>query len=270
MTQNKNIERAPKQIIDGWLVVDKPLGVTSCEVGRILKRTFHPQKIGHIGTLDPLASGVLVFVFGEATKLIPYLPKLKKRYVFHVTFGEQRTTDDAEGEIVTTSNVIPTISEIENVLAQFVGKISQVPPKFSAIQQDGKRSYDRARKGEDFELPARSVDVHSLSCLKQVDEKTYAFEVSCGSGTYVRSLARDIAIATGTVGYVSFLRRTCDGLFDESHAIALEKIDKIEDNKNCFFPLSFVLDDIPAITVGKEVGDKLNYGQPVLIHSISE
>ncbi|MES2252684.1 MAG: tRNA pseudouridine(55) synthase TruB [Pseudomonadota bacterium] len=272
-----------KNNINGWLVIDKPLGLTSTQVGSKLKRLLRPQKIGHVGTLDPLASGVLTFALGEATKLIPYWNITAKQYAFHITFGERRSTDDAEGEVIERSSVLPTAARIVMFLDQFLGTIDQVPPNYSAIQVDGKRSYDRARKGEEFTLPSRSVRIDDLHITKRISDETYAFEVTCGTGTYVRSLARDIAEACGTVGYVSYLRRIKDGCFKiedavdiraflntELHANLLEQNGEIRHNTPTIFPLSSVLDDILAVTVGEDDLKRLYLGQAIPIDSISD
>lgn len=272
-----------KNNINGWLVIDKPLGLTSTKVGSQLKRLLRPQKIGHIGTLDPLASGVLTFALGEATKLIPYWNITAKQYTFHITFGERRSTDDAEGDVIERSTVLPTAARIDLFLSQFMGSIDQVPPNYSAIQVDGKRSYDRARKGEEFTLPSRNVRIDDLCITRQISEDTFAFDVTCGTGTYVRSLARDIAEVCGTVGYVSYLRRTKDGCFaikdavqldtllnKASDTILVEENSKIRHNYFGIFPLSSVLDDIPAVTVGEDDLKRLYLGQAIPVDSISD
>ncbi len=260
----------PKNTINGWLVIDKPLGMTSTTVGSALKRMLRPQKIGHIGTLDPLASGVLTFALGEATKLIPYWQIKEKQYAFHITFGEARTTDDAEGDVCATSSLIPDAEVIQRNLAQFIGNITQIPPNYSAIQVGGKRSYDRARKGESFTLPPRNVHVAAIDYVGHVDGHTFSFVVTCGTGTYVRALARDIAIACGSVGYVSYLRRIKDGCFSVSDAISLESAAEILHNDTNLFPLSSVLDDILAVTVGEDDLKRLFLGQPVSYYVIDQ
>jgi len=272
-----------KNNINGWLVIDKPLGLTSTHVGNMLKRLLRPQKIGHIGTLDPLASGVLTFALGEATKLIPYWNITAKKYIFQITFGERRSTDDAEGDVIERSTVLPTAARIELFLPQFRGTIDQVPPNYSAIQVDGKRSYDRARKGEEFTLPTRTVRIDDVHVIKRISDETFELEVTCGTGTYVRSLARDIAEACGTVGYVTYLRRIKDGCFNiddavdistflstELHANLLEQNGEIRHNTPTIFPLSSVLDDILAVTVGEDDLKRLYLGQAIPVDSISD
>ena len=261
----------PKNTLNGWLVIDKPLGMTSTTVGSALKRMLRPQKIGHIGTLDPLASGVLTFALGEATKLIPYWQIKEKQYSFHITFGEARTTDDAEGDVCETSNVIPNADTIHRNLAQFIGNITQIPPNYSAIQVNGKRSYDRARKGESFTLPARNVHIATIEFVGGIENtgnRTFSFIVTCGTGTYVRALARDLAIACGSVGYVSYLKRIKDGCFSIDDAISLENAGEILHNGTSLFPLSSVLDDILAVTVGEDDLKRLFLGQPIPQHAV--
>lgn len=264
-THNKHTERLPKQKIDGWLAIDKPLGMTSTQVGGFLKRYLRPFKIGHVGTLDPLASGVLVFALGEATKLIPYWTHNKKAYDFHITFGESRATLDAEGEIDGTSDHIPTKQDIIAILNQFEGVIEQTPPLYSAIHIDGDRAYDLARRGIEFDIPKRLVTIEKIKITGQIDERTFTFHVICQSGTYVRSLARDIALAVKSLGYVSFLRRTNDAPFSIHHIINLEKIEKNSDNIPGLLPLSFVLDDIPAITLQEGHYNDVCHGRSIVV-----
>ena len=184
--------------VDGWLVIDKPLGMTSTQVVGKCRWVTKAQKIGHGGTLDPLASGILPIACGEATKTIPFIMDARKIYVFTVTFGESRSTDDAEGEIVATSDHRPGAADITEVLPEFIGCIQQTPPAYSAIKIDGKRAYDLARAGEDFEIKSRNVDIFDLKMLS-LDGDQATLQVTCGKGTYVRSLARDLALRLNTV-----------------------------------------------------------------------
>lgn len=257
---NTKLVSKKKNKIDGWLVIDKPLGLTSTRLGQIIKRLWRPEKIGHIGTLDPLASGVLVMAIGEATKLIPYITSNQKTYEFHVTFGEARSTDDVEGDIIQTSEIIPAIDDIQKILPKFEGVIDQVPPIYSAIHINGERAYKMARKGQNVDMPLRLVRIDFIKCTGAVNSNTYSFEVQCGQGTYVRSLARDMAYALGTVGHVSFLRRTQDGIFSIKHTIKLEILEKEPYNSCVMLPLSFVLDDIPAITINEADYKRLHHG----------
>lgn len=248
----------------GWIVIDKPLGKTCTQVGGALRRLFGIKKIGHLGTLDPLASGVLVFAIGEATKAIPYYNNNQKIYEFEVTWGEQRTTDDAEGEIVNRSSIRPSLVEIENTIKKFTGKIQQIPPIYSAIKVAGKRAYQAARKGEDIKLNARSIIIHSLEILN-VTKDYCQFRASCGSGTYIRSLGRDIAKDLNTVGYISKLRRTKDEKFGINDAISLEKLEKIDHKERYQYikPIRAVLDDIPAVSVSAFDVEKIQCGMAI-------
>lgn len=193
----------------GWIACDKPSGMGCVGVARSLKRMFCQKRIGHLGTLDPLASGVLTLALGEATKLIPYLQHTSKVYEFTIRWGEARDTDDATGRMTATSDIVPSDEAIYGVLALFVGRIKQIPPLYSAIHINGTRAYQLARQGKVCDMPEREVDIYQLDYLAEGRQ----FRVTCGSGTYVRSLARDMAHALGTVGHITSLRRTHDGLF---------------------------------------------------------
>ncbi|SFT80228.1 tRNA pseudouridine synthase B [Pseudovibrio denitrificans] len=216
--------RRPRFPVNGWLVLDKPLNLTSNDALGQLKRIFHPEKVGHAGTLDPLATGCLPIAFGEATKTVPYIMDGRKVYRFEVTWGTQTTSDDAEGEPVKTSDVRPTQDEILAILPEFRGRIEQVPPIFSAIKVDGNRAYDLARDGEDVKLEARVIEVHRLDLVECIDENRTVFEAECGKGTYVRSLARDLGERLGTCGYVTDLRRLLVGPFGEEQMVTLDEL----------------------------------------------
>lgn len=249
--------------MNGWLIIDKPLGVTSTQVGSILKRQFGLKKIGHVGTLDPLASGILPVAIGEGTKIIPFISLKTKTYAFTVQWGERRSTDDAEGAVIATSAVRPTIQAIEEVLPHFKGEIHQKPPAFSAVHINGQRAYDLARKGQVVDMPTRILTINDLKlCEARADSAD--FHVTCSTGTYVRSLARDIAHHLQTEGYVSQLRRIQDGKFSLTHAISLEKIREMTHKSelaSCIVPISTVLDDIPAVTVSKRQAEDLALGR---------
>ncbi|MBA5776094.1 tRNA pseudouridine(55) synthase TruB [Stappia sp. F7233] len=261
--------------IDGWLVLDKPKGLTSNEALGRIKRILHPEKVGHAGTLDPLASGLLPLAFGEATKTVPFAMDGRKVYRFEVTWGAETASDDAEGAVVATSEIRPTEAEILGVLPEFVGTIMQVPPKFSAIKVAGERAYDLARAGEEVELSARPIDVHALSLAALPDADHAVFEAECGKGTYVRALARDIAHRLGTRGHVTGLRRLVVGTFAEEDMIPLENIEKLgqcapgeglsEAHANLFLPVETALDDIPALAVSRADAALLRKGQGVLL-----
>lgn len=254
---------------NGWITVDKPLGVTSTQVVSCLRKALSMKKIGHAGTLDPLATGALLLAVGEATKTIPLIQNYTKTYEFEVTWGESRTTDDAEGEVIDQSAVRPTLQEICSCISKFEGKIMQLPPKFSALKVAGKRAYDLARQGEDVSLKARPVHIHSLSPVSanQVSpmEKT-SFKMTCGKGTYVRSLARDLAEELGTVGYVSRLRRTQVGPFSVNNSIEYEKILELGPQlvlNRAWTSICKALDDILAITVSDHEAKQLQRGQSI-------
>lgn len=255
--------RKPKNDISGWVNLNKPAGMTSNDALMKLKRALNFPKIGHAGTLDPLASGVLPVALGEATKLVSYMMEDDKVYLFTVTWGEQRTTDDMEGEVMVSSDVRPTEEQIRATLPAFTGRIMQKPPTFSAIKIDGQRAYDLARAGKEFEIEARPIDVYELD-LVRFDEATATFRAVCGKGTYVRSLARDIARKMGTYGYVSTLIREAVGPFSLETAISLDITAQNDDNsalESAVLPVETVLDDIPVLSVNDQEAVRLKNGQ---------
>lgn len=256
-----------RQKLDGWLLIDKPLKVTSAFVVNRVKSAFNACKVGHSGTLDPLATGLLPIAFGQATKTIPYIMDKKKVYHFELTFGESRTTDDAEGEILERSEVRPDDEQIHKALLSFQGEIYQVPPIYSAIKVQGKRSYDLARQGEKPQLKERLARIDSFRMIERVDKHRAKFEVISGKGVYMRSLARDLAVACNTVGYISELRRLRVGPFDIADAFLLDKI--VENGKKgivsleMLLPVQTALDDIPALAMTDEEAKMLNFGKSV-------
>lgn len=258
----------PKIPVHGWLILDKPLGLTSTQALGKARKLLSGKKAGHGGTLDPLATGILPLAFGEATKLIPYVMDGDKEYEFTIRWGEQRTTDDAEGEVTHTSEVRPTEIAIRQALPQFTGLIEQTPPAFSAIKLDGERAYDIARSGEIPVLASRQVMIYDLQ-LKSIPDADHAmFRVTCGKGMYVRSLARDLAIVLGTYGYVSQLRRTRVGPFTLNHAISLEKLGDLAHNGaalTALLALRAALDDIPGLQLTASEAQRLRAGQSLLI-----
>jgi tRNA pseudouridine55 synthase len=260
--------RRPKQKIDGWVVLDKPLGMGSTKaVGRV-RWLFGAEKAGHGGPLDPLATGVLPIALGEATKTVPFVMDGRKEYRFTLCFGEARTTEDAEGEVTETSDARPTDEAIRAVLGRFIGEVEQVPPAFSAIKVDGQRSYDLARKGERVDLKPRRVTIERLELAGRPDRDHADFVVGCGKGTYIRSLGRDLALVLGTVGYVSALRRTAAGPFREEAAISLPKLEALGHIPALFgvlAPVATALDDIPALALTETQADRLRQGQPVFL-----
>jgi tRNA pseudouridine55 synthase len=252
----------------GWLILDKPLGLGSTQAVGAVKRAlreagYGKAKVGHGGTLDPLASGVLAIAIGEATKLAGRMLDSDKIYDFTVTFGTETDTLDLEGAVSATSEVRPTRAEVESVLPRFTGPIEQAPPAYSAIKVDGQRAYDRARAGEAVEMKKRAVTIHALSILKgDADSATLTAHVS--KGTYIRSLARDIAYALGTVGHVTMLRRTKAGPFALKDAISLDILHEAARARAIaqhMLPLTAGLDDIPALSVTPEQATALRQGR---------
>src|SRR5262245_18730980 len=249
--------------VDGFLVVDKPAGMTSTQALGRARRALGAGKAGHAGTLDPLATGVLVLAFGEATKLVPHVMDAPKRYRFGVRWGEARSTDDAEGAVTATSAVRPGRAAIEAALPRFTGRVAQVPPAYSAIKQAGRPAYARARAGETVELAAREVRIDALTLLEAGPDRA-VLELACGKGTYVRSLARDLAQALGTVGFVDELRRLQVGPFGIEGAIPLDKLASPGYMPAAQLrPIETALDDIPALAVDGDQAERLRRGQAV-------
>jgi tRNA pseudouridine55 synthase len=254
--------------LHGWIIIDKPLGLGSTNVvgwvKRALREAGEPRtRVGHGGTLDPLATGVLPIAIGEATKLAGHMLGAIKGYDFTVAFGTQTDTLDLEGAVVATSEHRPARAEIEAVLARFTGPIEQVPPKYSALKVDGQRAYALARAGEDFELQTRAVTIHELA-LVEADERSATFSATVSKGTYIRSLARDLALALGTVGHVTMLRRTRAGPFTLDQAISLDFLDETAKARaltRTVLPLTAGLDDIPALPVTPGDAQLLRVGQ---------
>lgn len=250
--------RKKGQKVDGWVNLDKPFDMTSTEAVNRVRRLLDAQKAGHAGTLDPLATGVLPIALGEATKTIPFAQDAEKTYSFTIRWGEERTTDDAEGEVSATSDVRPTDDAIRAILPRFTGIITQVPPRFSAIKVDGQRAYDLARAGEDVQLEARETEINHLELLENSPEGA-KFLCRCGKGTYMRSLARDMARALGTVGHIADLRRERVGGFISQNAISLAKLE--ENPHIALLPVETVLDDIPALALNEREAARLKNGQ---------
>lgn len=254
--------------IHGWLVLDKPLGLTSTQALAKARRLFNAEKAGHGGTLDPLASGVLPIAFGEATKTVSFAMDGTKVYRFTVAWGEQRTTDDAEGEVFARSAVRPAREAIVAQLPTFEGFIQQIPPQFSALKVDGERAYDIAREGDVVDLEPRTVRIDRFELIDIPDSDHATFDVTCGKGTYVRALARDLAEALGTVGYVSALRRLSVGRFTLDRAISLDELAAMDDNaalQDLLLPLATALDDIPALALTEAEAHRMRHGQSILL-----
>lgn len=255
--------------IHGWLVLDKPLEMTSTRAVGILKRLMFAQKVGHAGTLDPLATGILPIAFGEATKTVPFAVDGEKVYRFVVRWGAETKTDDAEGDVTAMSDARPTVHDIEALLPQFIGEIMQVPPQFSAIKVDGERAYALARDGEHVELEARPVVIDELRLIDVPDGDTAVFEARCGKGTYVRAIARDMGRALGCRGHVVGLRRTRVGPFSEDAAVDLAEIEDAaeagEDLSTFLQPVEVALGDILEVNVSAADAADLAQGRSVLI-----
>ena len=255
--------------VHGWVILDKPLGMTSTQAVAKVRHIFNAQKAGHAGTLDPLATGILAIALGEATKTVPYAMDANKVYRFTATWGESRDSDDTEGAVTGTSPVRPTREAIEALLPRFTGVLNQTPPAYSAIKVQGERAYDLARDGETVVLEPRQVVVHQARLLG-VTADAAEFEILCGKGTYVRSWVRDIALALGTLGHVSALRRTALGSWEEKDAVGLEAITPFMHSPAAFGylrPLSTALDGIPALAVGGPDTVRIRSGNPILIRA---
>lgn len=255
------------EAVHGWLILDKPVGMTSTKALAIARRLLNANKAGHAGTLDPLANGVLPLAFGEATKTVPYLVEARKTYRFTIGWGAETTTDDTEGSFTRTSDLRPSAESIVRALPSFVGRVMQVPPAFSAIKVDGERAYDLARDGEDVQLAPRIAHIHRLELVETPDEGHAVFEMLCGKGTYVRAFARDLGRALGCLGHVQALTRLGVGPFGLNAAISLEKLEESAKDhaaKRLLMPLATALDDIPGLAVTDQEAAQLRLGQAIL------
>ena len=254
--------------VSGWLVVDKPAGITSTAVVGKVRWAFDAAKAGHAGTLDPAATGVLAIALGEATKTVPYITDALKCYRFVVTLGAATNTDDAEGIVIATSASRPTDAEIIAALPQFRGEIMQTPPQFSAVKIDGERAYTLARDGEEFEIAARPLWVESLEMISRPDADHLELEMVCGKGGYVRSIARDLGAALGCLGHVQWLRRTWSGPFDAAQGISLETLDQLAKTEGLdayLLPLEVGLADLPELPATPEGAARLKNGNPGMV-----
>ncbi len=267
MAETKSPPRTP---LSGWIILDKPHGLGSTQAVAAVKRNLREAglaktKVGHGGTLDPLAEGVLPIALGEATKLAGRMLDASKIYYFTIQFGAETDTLDAEGDVVRQSEITPGRAEIERVLPRFTGPIEQVPPAYSAIKIDGKRAYDRARAGETVEPKKRSVTIHSLEVLDQGEEAdAITLRAHVSKGTYIRSLARDIAYALGSCGHVTYLRRTKAGPFTQNCAISLDKLNEIGRGApltDLLLPIEAGLDDIPALNLTQTQAQAIKHGR---------
>ena len=254
--------------ISGWLVVDKPAGPTSTAVVNKVRWALGAAKAGHAGTLDPEATGVLAVALGEATKTVPFITDALKAYVSDVKLGEATNTDDAEGEVIATSEARPTDEEIKEALLKFVGDIEQVPPKFSAVKVDGQRAYKLSRAGEDVTLEARPLYVDELTMVERTDADHVRLEMVCGKGGYVRSIARDLGEALGCKGHVLRLRRVWSGPFEAEKGLSYEQIEemaKTPELESYIQPLEMGLEDLPEVKATAEGAAKLRNGNPGMV-----
>jgi tRNA pseudouridine55 synthase len=265
--------KKPKRDVHGWIVLDKPVGMTSTHAVSVIKHLYSAKRAGHAGTLDPLASGCLPIALGEATKTVPFVVDGRKTYLFTIRWGEERDTDDAEGRVVATSEIRPDAAALQALLPRFTGTIEQVPPRFSAVKIDGERAYDLARDGETVELAPRAITVHRLEIVEIRDADHAILAAECGKGTYVRSLARDLGRALGALGHVFALRRSRVGPFGEGDMIPLEQFEALCHRAaageghlaDTLLPIETALDDIPALAVSPADAARLARGQAVLL-----
>lgn len=255
-------------VVDGWVCLDKPFEMGSTEAVSRIRRLFNAQKAGHAGTLDPLASGVLPIALGEATKTVPMMMEAKKVYCFTINWGVSTDSVDREGEIIGRSDVRPTLDQVKAALPAFVGEIDQTPPRFSAIKVDGARAYDLARDGVEFELPSRRVVIHSAEATAAPDADHVEIRILTGKGVYVRSLARDLALALGAEGHVSALRRERVGPFSTENAVTLDSLEEMVHRgaaSEGLLPVATALDDIPDLAVTEQDAFSLRQGRPIVL-----
>lgn len=262
------------QKVDGWLVIDKPLGLSSSKIVGNIKYLLKAQKVGHGGTLDPLATGILPIGLGEATKTMPFIVDATKEYAFTVEWGSATDSDDKEGAIIQSGGRIPGKGEVLAILPDFTGMIEQTPPIYSAIKIDGQRAYKLARDGETPELKSRIVEIQSLTLISyDQNTKETAFHVTCGKGTYVRSLGRDIALALGTFAHITALRRLRVGPFTLEGAISLEKLNELSHSARAaevLLPLTTALDDIPAVAVTESEAKDIRFGRSLNLNAAKQ
>ena len=270
--------------VSGWIILDKPAGMGSTQAVAKVKWLFNAQKAGHAGTLDPLASGMLPIALGDATKTVPYVMDGEKVYTFTVTWGEERSTDDLEGEVTRTSEARPSRAEVEAIIPGYLGTILQIPPQFSAIKIDGERAYDMARDGEAVDIPAREVEIHTLE-ITAMDENSTTFETECGKGTYVRSIARDMGRQLGCFGHVSMLRREEVFPFTAEDFVTVEELEAARgegeavdgdeeqaDTRARFAAIDALLidtaaalEDLPHVALNDEAATRVRLGNPVIV-----
>jgi tRNA pseudouridine55 synthase len=266
MARRHNDRKRRGRVVNGWLIVDKPSGMTSTTVVNRVKRLYDAAKAGHSGTLDPLATGLLPIAFGEATKTVPYVMDGLKTYRFTLRLGQRTETDDAEGDVVEESDVRPSEEDIRAALPQFIGNIQQTPPIYSAIKVNGERAYDLARANKPVVLEPRPIYIEDFQLIGYTDSDHADFLVMSGKGAYMRSLARDLAQVVGTEGHISALRRLKVGPFTENDAISLDELDSIGQIvalEQRLLPVAAALDDIPALRLTGIEASRLKNGQTV-------
>ncbi|OIP83117.1 MAG: tRNA pseudouridine(55) synthase TruB [Rhodobacterales bacterium CG2_30_65_12] len=254
--------------VHGWLVVDKPAGISSNAVVNKVRWAFDAKKAGHAGTLDPQATGVLAVALGEATKTVPYITDALKAYRFTVRLGAATNTDDAEGEVIAAAEARPSDDEIAEALKAFEGDIMQVPPKFSAVKIDGERAYKLARAGEDFEVKARPLYVDEIALVARPDPDHAVIEMVCGKGGYVRAVARDLGVALGCFGHVAELRRVWSGPFEADEGVSMEQIEALAKSPELdgyLRPVEQGLDDLPELKATADGAMRLQHGNPGMV-----
>jgi tRNA pseudouridine55 synthase len=263
-------------MLHGWIILDKPAGMTSTKAGSLVKRALKVKSLGHAGTLDPFATGILPLALGEATKVMPLVVADVKEYEFKLTFGEQRNSDDIDGQVIATTDIIPSSSNIQDALKSFTGIVTQIPPVYSALQIGGERACDRVRRGESVTMKSRQVEIHELELLEMLSPTIAKLRVLCGTGTYVRALGRDLALHLGSLAYLNALRRTRVGKFSLKNSVTLDTVltdtsvfkDHQGDQKCKSIPwllsIRDVLDDIPAFPVSDSDAIKIRQGQSIL------
>ncbi len=260
-----NAPRSKRVEVNGWLILDKPVGMTSTQAVSRLKYLFNAKKAGHAGTLDPLASGILPVAFGEATKTVPFVQDGEKAYRFTVTWGAETDTDDSDGKVVRTSEMRPAPDSVEALLPNFIGTIMQTPPAYSAIKINGERAYDMARDGEVVEIAPRPVTIHALDLVSS-DETSSVIEARCGKGTYVRAIARDLGRLLGCFGHVTALRRTRVGPFTEEDSVPLEELLQAPETVGEeLLSVEAGLTELPCVVVDRNGAARLRRGQSLLL-----
>ena len=263
-----NAPRSQRVEVNGWVIFDKPVGMTSTRAVALLKRLFNAKKAGHAGTLDPLASGLLPIAFGEATKTVPFVQEGEKAYRFTVQWGAETDSDDSDGTVTRRTDRSPSAAEIAAALPAFTGTIMQVPPAFSAIKINGERAYDLARDGEKVELVARPVTIRQLQLVEVIGSQA-VLEARCGKGTYVRALARDLGRVLGCFGHVTALRRTRVGPFEEIDSVSLSALEETAseeaDARRHLLSVEAGLSEVVCVVVDRDAAARLRRGQPLLL-----